>query len=263
MLLRAAILAAAIARVLLSESPSPIPPLQQALTLFNSGKYQECFKVLSPYVRLNPANAAAHKLLGMDEFMLGKAGDALAEVRLATELAPNDADAFYYLGRLYFSADNSPAALHAFERAVQLDPSSVRIHNQLGQTLEALGREQEAERAYLKAIELSRDAPKKSEWPFYNLGLLCFHNGRTEEATRYFRQALDCNPQFPEAKVKLAVILSKQGSSREAARLLQEALQSDAANAEGHYRLGLLLLKNGNSEEARREFALFEKYRKR
>jgi tetratricopeptide (TPR) repeat protein len=236
-------------------------PLQQALALFNSGKYRECFDIVSPFVQQNLNSGAAHKLLGMDEYMLGKPREALLEVQRATELMPDDPDAFYYLGRLYFSADNAVAALAAFQRAIALDPSSVRGHNQLGQTYEGLGRPADAERAYLKAIELEGNQLKKSEWPYYNLGLLYLNSGRSEDSMSYFQQALACNPAFPEAKIKLAAALSNQKLSNEALKLLEEAVKIDPRNAEAHYRLALLLSKTGKREEAQEHFALFQKYR--
>lgn len=263
MLLRTAVVAASVAQLAFAQKPSSRVLLEKALALFNGGSYQECFQILSPFVRENPQSAAARKLLGMDEYMLGRSDDAFRELQRAIDLAPDDADAFYYLGRLYFSTDNAPAALKSFERAAQLDPSSVRIHNQMGQTLEALGRQDEAEREYLNAIELNEAASKKSEWPLYNLGVLYFQDGRIDNAVLYFRRALVCNPGFPDAKIKLAIVLSQQGHSQEAERLLGQAVASDPLNAEGHYRLGLLLLKIGKPEQAQQELALFEKYRKR
>jgi tetratricopeptide (TPR) repeat protein len=237
-------------------------PLQEALALFNSGRYQECFDAVAPFVRQNPNDGAAHKLLGMDEYMLGRTHEALAEVQRATELAPGDSDAFYYLGRLYFSADNPVAALAAFQKAIALDPLSARDHNQLGQAYEALGRQEDAEQAYLKAIELEKNQLKKSEWPYYNLGLLYLNRGRSAESVAYFQQALARNPAFPEAKIKLAVALSNQKLSDEALKLLEEAVKIDPQNAEGHYRLAVLLTKTGKREQAQEQFALFEKYRK-
>src|SRR3954452_17883268 len=122
---RTASIAAFCCLQLSAESPS-LNPLQRALDLFNSRRYQECLEVIEPWLRLNPQSAAGHKLLGMSEYMLGRPADALTEVRRATELTPSDADAFYYLGRLYFTADNAVGALSALERAVQLNPSSAR-----------------------------------------------------------------------------------------------------------------------------------------
>ncbi|MDQ2841025.1 MAG: tetratricopeptide repeat protein [Acidobacteriota bacterium] len=239
-----------------------IDRLRQALTLFNSGNYQDSFNLVSQYVQENPDSPTGHKLLGMDEFMLGHSPEALAEVKRATELAPNDPDARYYLGRLYFSADKAPAALEAFKKTIALDPSSVRAHNQLGETYEALGLRVDAESAYRKAIELEKDQPKKSGWPDYNLGVLCLDDGRTADAIDCFRRALQLNPKFPEAKIKLAVAISKNEPVPEAFELLQDAINLDPRNPEAHYRLALLLSKSGKREEAQEQFALFQKYRK-
>jgi tetratricopeptide (TPR) repeat protein len=236
--------------------------LRQALSLFNSGKYQESFDLAFQYLRQNPNSPTAYKLLGMDEYMLGRPAEALASVIHATELVPRDADALYYLGRLYFSTGNIPAALDTFQKIIAIDPSSVRVYNQLGQSYEALGRRENAEKAYLKAIELEREQPKKSEWPDYNLGVLYLDDGRTADSIAAFRRALEVNPAFPDAKIKLAVALSKEHQVPEALELLRQALDSDPTNAEGHYRLALLLTKAGKREEAQRQFELFQKYKK-
>lgn len=237
-------------------------PLEQALLAFNSGNYRECFQIVAPYVRAHPESGAGHKLLGMDEYMLGKPREALLELQQAVALSPQDPDAAYYLGRLYFSTDNAPAALAAFQRAIELNPLSVRAHNHLGQTYEALGRPDDGERAYLKAISLEEGQASRWEWPYYNLALLYFQSGRWEESKAYFRRSLACNPQFPEAKVKLAVLLSKQKLASEALTLLTEALQTEPRNAEAHYRMALLLTQSGKPDEAQEHFQLFEKYRK-
>lgn len=242
---------------------SPPDQLRAALDLFNTGRYQECYQLVSVYAQQHPDSAAAHKLLGMNLYMLGRpVRDALGEMRQAAELAPRDPDAFYYLGRLYFSADNAPMALQAYEKTVALDPAHLKAYTQMGQTLEVLGRFDDAAKAYRAAIEIEQKQPKKSEWPYYDLGLLCWNNGRKDEAVRYFREALERNPRFSEAKIKLAVALSTPKPTDEAHRLLEEVVRDDAANAEGHYRYALLLSKEGKKDEAAKHFALFEKYRK-
>ncbi len=237
--------------------------LKQALSLFNSGKYQDCYRELTAYVQQNPESGPAYKVLGMTEFMLGRPEQARDHLILASTLAPKDAESFYYLGRLYFTADNVIAAISAYQKAIEIDPSSVRVQNQLGQSFEALGRDREAEDAYRKAIGLQQSQSKKSEWPYYNLALLCFHNGKREEAIANFRLALVCNPNFANAKVKLAVALADERQADEAERLLRDAIRSDATNAEAHYRLAILLKKAGKQEEAQQQFALFDQSQKR
>jgi tetratricopeptide (TPR) repeat protein len=260
MLFRAVAFAAVASAALLPQSN--VDPLHTALALFNSGKYQECFELVTRYAQQNAQSGAAYKLLGMSEYMLGQPREALGHLQRATQLAPKDPDAFYYLGRLYFSADNAVAALDAYRQALQLDPASVRAQNHIGQAYEAMGRLRDAEQAYLKAIEMQQDRPKKSEWPYYNLGLLYLNGGRSEQSIAWFRQALACNPEFPEAKMKLAAVLAEKQSSDEALKLLEETVLAEPQNAEAHYRLAKLLAKSGKREEAQKHFALFEKYRK-
>jgi len=239
-----------------------VDSLRQALTLFNSGKYRESFDLVSHYLQEEPRSSTAYKLLGMDEYMLGHPREALASVTHATELAPDDADALYYLGRLYFSTDNIPAALATFQKTIALDPTSIRAYNHLGQTYEALGQRADAEKAYLKAIELNSGQVKKSEWPDYNLAVLYLNDGRTADSIAAFRRALQANPLFPEAKIKLAGALSKEQPVPESFELLRQVLVADPHNAEGHYRLALLLAKSGKREEAQKHFELFQKYQK-
>lgn len=236
--------------------------LRQALALLNSGRYAESFALASQSLRQHPDSAAALKILGMDQFMLGHTHEAMAAMTRASELAPRDADAWYYLGRLYFSADNAVAALPAFQKAIALDPSSVRAHNGLGQTYEALGRRADAEQAYRKAIAIETGQPKQSEWAAYNLGALYLNDGRTNEAIACFRKALQLKPTFPEGRIKLAVALSKDRAAPESFDLLRAVLRLDPRNAEAHYRLALLLTKAGQRDEARKHFELFETYRK-
>lgn len=239
-----------------------VHPLEEARQLLNDGRYQQSIEIAAEYVRVHPLSASAHKIAGMDEFMLGHPREAISALRRATELNPSDPDAFYYLGRLLFSADDAKAALAMFQKVLELDPASVRGHNHLGQTLEALGRSEDAERAYLDAIEADAAKPEHSEWPFYNLGLLYLNSGRSQRAVLYFQQALTRKPGMLEAKIKLAAAFVKLHREAEATTLLEEALRIDANSAEAHYRLALLLAKSGKHVLAQQHFDLFERYRK-
>jgi Flp pilus assembly protein TadD len=237
--------------------------MQHARELFNKAKYEECFQAVSGYLQRDPASAEGYKILGLDEYMLGRSKDALAHVTRATELAPGDSEAFYYLGRLYFSTDNPEAALTPLRRAIVLDASSVRARNHLGQSLEALGRYSEAEAAYAEAIQAGEKQASALQWPYYNLGLLYLHDGRADESVALLRKALVCNPRFIEARLKLAMALSAQNHLAEAQNLLEDVLRTDPHNAEAHYRLGVVLSKSGKQPEAKEQFGLFEKNRKR
>jgi tetratricopeptide (TPR) repeat protein len=244
-------------------SPQDLPSTYlKAYLLFSTSRYQESLALASTYLKKKPESGEARKILALDYFMLGRPEEAEAELKRATELAPRDAEAYYYLGRIYFTKNNLPLALAAFERAIEIGPRNVKAHNHLGQTYEGLAQYPAARAEYLKAIELEQKQATKSEWPYFNLGVLYIKEGRAAEAVEYLRQALARNPSWSEGKVKLAMALCSVGQYEEALTHLNEGVRIDPQNVEAHYQLAQLLTKMGREEEARQHYLLFEKLKK-
>jgi len=229
----------------------------KGFVLFSSGRYEESLRVLQPLAEGNSQHAATQKVIGLDQFMLGRAD--LAEVALtrAVTLTPQDAEAQYYLGRVYFMRNNLPGALAAFQKTTALDASSVRGYNHLGQTYEALVQYPAARSAYLKAIELAERQNTKSEWPYFNLGSLCLREGRAAEAEGYLRQALERQPAWSEGKAKLGMALLALNRLAEASSYLEQAVQIDPHNADARYQYARLLVKMGKPDEAEQHFQRF------
>jgi tetratricopeptide (TPR) repeat protein len=98
-------------------------------------------------VRKEPANAGAHKWLGMTYAAQEKYLQAEPSFRRACEL--KDSDACYYLGRTLYSLSHFDQALDAFGK---VKPATGRVL--LGQALahEALNHEDDAERLFKSAI---------------------------------------------------------------------------------------------------------------
>ena len=235
----------------------------KAYVRFRTGRYSEAVSLIAQYLEKKPDSAGARKILGLCLFMQGRPGEAENELQRATELDGSDPEALYYLGRIHFNRNDAPEALRIFERLVVIDKASVRGYNHLGQALEALSRFDEAREAYRKAIDLERTQPAKSEWPYFNLGVLYLKEGRAAEAIGLLREALERNNNWPEAKTQLAVALFSSNQYEDARKVLAEILRDNPKNADAHYQMGRLLLKLGNSDEARRHFEEFESLRKR
>ena len=253
-----------ILQLLLRRSPAYNPALfLQGYLLFRTRRYDESLRLISNYLELTPDNGEAHKIRGLDYFMLNQSREAEQEIKRAAELNSSDPDAYYYLGRLYFTRKDMLAALETFRRTIELSPSSVKAYNQLGQTYEGLAEFVPARQAYLKAIELEQRQQEKSQWPYYNLGLLCLREGQSQEAINYLRQSELRNPKWADAKVKLAMALLDADKIDEASAKLREAVAIDSGNADVHYQLGRVLSKMGEKEEARQHFLLFRKLEKR
>ena len=242
----------------LEQSPEDLMALYwKSYVLFQTGNYQQSSTFASRYLERNPASGEARKILGLDYFMLGQSALAEAELLQASRLPSADSDVYYYLGRIRFERHNLPAALESLQSTVALDPGSVKGFNHLGQTYEGLARFEEARAAYKKAIELDQQQVKRSEWPYFNLGVLSLKEGRAEEAANWLREALARRSSWPEATVQLAAALGSANQFKEARQLLEDLLTADPKNAQAHYQLARLLVRMQLPDEARRHFLIF------
>ena len=120
----------------------------------------------------------------------------------------------------------------------------------VGVTLQADGRVDEALDHYHRAIALAPDYP-----PAYNnLATAQRAKGQLAEAVATYQQALRLRPEYPEAQYNLANALIDAGKPGEAAEHFRIALQTIPASADIHNNLGIALIGEGKRDEAIAEF---------
>lgn len=81
-------------------------------------------------------------------------------------------------------------AVEYYEKAIELDPNNSRIHNNLGNVLDDLGRHEEAIKKYKRAIELDSNNDKA----YYNLGIVLGELKQSEEAIKMYEKAITIAP---------------------------------------------------------------------
>jgi len=84
----------------------------------------------------------------------------------------------------------------------------------------------------------------------YSVGWAYSEAGRTDEAIRWYRQALTDDPDYAPAIAALGSLLGQQGQTQEALAQLQEAAQKAPTNATTHDQLGCQLAQQGRLPEA-------------
>lgn len=89
-----------------------------------TGDYDKALKFFQSEVDHHPESGAARTGLGMVLKARGKAGEAVATIRRATEVEPDFAEAHYQLGSLLESNKDYSEACKSFERYLQLAPIS-------------------------------------------------------------------------------------------------------------------------------------------
>jgi len=200
-------------------------------------------------LRLDPNLAEAHAALGKVLFFseIDLAG-ATREYKRAIELKPNDADAHHW-----FSND-SLAALGQFDeaiaegkRSVELDPLSIVINADLGETFFYARRFDESVAQLRKTLEID----PTSFYAHYNLGLALQANGDLSGAITEYEKAKQLSDN-PAVATFWAQAKAHAGDKEAAQRMLTELDKISQQREVVGYLRALLYLSLNNKEEALR-----------
>lgn len=194
------------------------------------------------------------KIVGLDYVLLDDYPDAIKWLEKAVEFDPKNMDAWYYLGRAYYTKGRLPEAQTAFQRLLHLDPRDVRAENNLGLLLETAGQPAAAIEAYRRAIGWQEHHGHPNEQPYVNLGSLLMEQGQAEEALEPLQKAAELAPNNAYCHLKLGEGYRKIGQLERAQRQLEQATQLEPENATAHYQLGRLYKEIHATDRAKAEF---------
>jgi tetratricopeptide (TPR) repeat protein len=195
------------------------------------------------------------KIVGLDYVLLDDYADAIKWLEKAVALdGPNNKDAWYYLGRAYYTKSRLIEARNAFLKVLDLDPRDAKAENNLGLIFESSGQPNAAIEAYRKAIAWQEQNLHASEQPYVNLGNLLMEQGRAAEAVGPLEKAVAIAPQNGFCHLTLGVCYRKLGQVELARRELESAVRLDPENALAHYQLGRLYAQIHALDLARAEF---------
>jgi Tfp pilus assembly protein PilF len=201
--------------------------------------------------------------------------------------AKQNAEVQYTLGVAELKNNNPTMALAKFLEAEKFDKNDPDIQEGLAQAYQRKGAFAEAEKHYLKAIDLRSDEPRY----FNNIGALYLDMQRPDEALVYlekaarnllfpnpeisltgigiahfqkndypaaisaYREALSKNPQYVEAYLRLGEVLSAVGQVDRSLVEYRKALALAPEYGRLHFYMGLAFMKNGDVEQARQAFS--------
>ncbi|WP_242360901.1 tetratricopeptide repeat protein [Anaeromyxobacter sp. SG17] len=212
------------------------------------------------------APASAEILLGTARAWLGtgSAPDVRRAVQVllrAAEVAPDLAAVHSLLGRAHERADETAAALESYDRALRLDPTQRYARRRL---LRLALQSRDFSRARHEADRLVADAPAEPEHHFL-AALVADRDGRDDDARKAYRKAIEvAKGDYPEAYLNLGVLEKRAGDAAAARAAYGEALRLRPAYGAAWVNLGKLEEAGGDraaGEAAyRKAIALDEKY---
>jgi predicted O-linked N-acetylglucosamine transferase (SPINDLY family) len=164
---------------------------------------------------------------------------------------PKCARALNGLGLIEQSRGHAARAVELLRAAIAAKPSAI-YHNNLANSLRALGVAAPAEDAYREALRLDPSYAKAH----YNLGAFLAERGRAVEAAACFERALGVEPGFAAASAALAALLARGDRSADAEAVLRRGLAANPVATDLVFALGELLRRQGRHPEA---IACFER----
>jgi Flp pilus assembly protein TadD len=142
--------------------------------------------------------ARLHRRLGNANDRLGRFDDASGHYRQAQKLAPDDPDVWNDAGYSAYLQGYWNESERLLRKAIALDPTHARALTNLGLTLAASGRVDEA------FAMLSRAGSEASAHA--NLAYVLAAQGEADQAREHYRQAITLQPELNTARQALATL---------------------------------------------------------
>jgi protein O-GlcNAc transferase len=192
------------------------------------------------------AQAAALNEKAVKDYLAGDRGAAIAGLRRALTLAPDDAEILNNLGSLLREERQVEEAIVCHHRALRLRPEFPEAHSNLGNALRDYGRLDEAAVCFETALRLRPAFPAA----LVNYGNVLRTRGRIDEALACYRRAIAVAPALGEAHNNLGTLLQGLGRWDESAAAYRTALALDPRSAVAHYNLANVLKELGDGRQA-------------
>ena len=134
------------------------------------------------------------------------------------------------------------------------DGEQADLHHYLGDSFQALGNAATAKEHFRQAGDyyrrlLTGDSPHNTE-PFNNLGILAGKLGEHDEAIRYFKSALEIDPNDLKVNQNLGELYFRLQKFDNSGPHFQKVIEIDPQNTQAHYNLGVLYLTVGKRQLA-------------
>jgi Flp pilus assembly protein TadD len=233
---------------------------------FDREQWQRSVACLERSLALERVNAEAHRLLGLAYRELHRPDAAETELLEAARLNPSDLVNAYFAGHQLILDGKFEAALPYLYRSLESKPLASQALEAMAMAQARLGNYGLAEAYYRKAIA-SPPAPGENHYAaLLNLSVLLLlgHDpARLEEGLTHARQAMEAQPDSPDARFLAGKALFKLGRLPDAAAELSRAAKLSPEDSRPHFLLARIYAELGDHDRAQKERKLFQQLQAR
>lgn len=211
----------------------------------SAGRLNDAAVFYKRILERDPGNAEALHLFGVLSL---QQGNAAAAVDLIGRAVARDGRADWHnnFGEALRAVGRYEDAEASYHRAIALDPSNADAYSNLGAALEALGRLADAEQSYARAIAIDAGHAEART----NLGNVLLAGSRVDDAIGHFRRAIASAPNLVAAHCGLGNALRRQANHVDAEAAYRRALAIDPNDTPSLSNLGIALNAQGRTAEA-------------
>ncbi|WP_193179931.1 tetratricopeptide repeat protein [Nisaea sediminum] len=184
----------------------------QAVEMLNASEWEKARKIFMQVLDENEEDATALHGVGIVARKMGRLEVARELMQRALKFEPRNHMIMSNLGVVQEDLKDYEGALKSFRAAARAAPKVPEYHVNQASVLSKMNRRSEALIANRKAFELGI---RKAE-PLTNLGVMLADIGDFAQAEKYFRKALEIDPENAHAHHNFGTVLLRQGRWDEA-----------------------------------------------
>jgi len=191
-----------------------------ALAYQKAGQLETAEETFKNLAQINPQDASTYYGQIIDMYdKVGNSPKALEAAQKVVELNPKSDLAVYNLGIMYFKLEKYNEAIDAFRRALAIKPDTATTYYQIGYTYSKQKKFKESVEAFKKYVELSPG----DAYGWVNIGVGYMQMKDFESALEPLRKCVELKPDYAEAHYNLAIVylnLKDNFSAREVYKTL-------------------------------------------
>jgi len=220
--------------------------LDNAVTLFQSGKTAQALRLLRSLTGRHPENGLLLKRYGQLLGQAGRDGNAIQPLAAAAELLPDDSEVLLHLATVLQKTGQLHAAADACRKGLSLNPDDARLHGNLSSILHRLHEHRDAIHHARRALEID---PEYAE-AMNNLGNALKEVKETEKARECYVRALKMKPDYFAAYVNLGNLYRDEGDLVQAEALYAAGLKLRPEDTNTLHNLGTICKDTRRPEKA-------------
>jgi tetratricopeptide (TPR) repeat protein len=243
----------------------PTEHYEQAKQDFAQRKLSEAASEVNAALHENPSMVPALVLKARLAAFAHRPDVAKSCLITAITVDPTSEEAQFYLGALFYEANDFKTAISPLQAAQKLSPTSPLPVFYLAMTDEALGEQNKALELYQQAENLSPQSSQQSAEIAVAYGRLLVSLGRAQDGIEKERRAIVIDPRARDAHYILAKGLEHEGDFENAALEGELALtlpEVNAGDAEIHFLLARIYRKLNKPDLAQAHLEKFQTLQK-